>query len=343
MKAKLKELTMATLNGNAIAIVIALIPSALLSQLLQFCPVNSVTTGITHMINLAQAAFPFIAAFAVGMILKFTTLQVGSMALATFVAAGNAVPHKTAFVISGSGIILNIMLTTFIASIVVILLDQFLGQFKMILESLLVLLIAGGISLLTMPVMVAIQNAIGQVVQAATNMSPLLMGIVLGMLFGVLIVSPISSVAIAMAISLSGVGSGAANAGIVACSFTLAWMGATVNPIGGTLAHFLGSPKIQMANMLEKPKLFIPVIIASGISGLFAAIFQMNGTPFSAGFGFSGLIGPLTAYQHSTGSFLLLRVILVFVIIPVICAWLMNFIFVKRTTFVQPTDLKLSL
>ena len=213
----------------------------------------------------------------------------------------------------------------------------------MILESLLALLIAGGISLLTMPVMIAIQNAIGKVVQAATTMSPLLMGIVLGIIFGVLIVSPISSVAIAMAISLSGIGSGAANAGIVACSFTLAWMGASVNPLGGTLAHFLGSPKIQMANMLEKPKLFIPVIVASGISGLFAAIFKMNGTPFSAGFGFSGLIGPLTAYQPSSGSMLILRVILVFVVIPVICAGLMNFIFVKRSSFIQPDDLKLKL
>lgn len=343
MKAKLKELTMATLNGNAVAIVIALIPSALLSQLLQFCPVNSFTTGITHMINLAQASFPFIAAFAVGMILKFSTLQVGSMALATFVAAGNAVPHKSAFILNGSGVILNIMLTTFIASIVVILLDRYLGQFKMILESLLVLLIAGGISLLTMPVMVAIQNAIGQVVQAATSMSPLLMGTVLGIIFGVLIVSPISSVAIAMAISLSGVGSGAANAGIVACSFTLAWVGATVNPLGGTLAHFLGSPKIQMANMLEKPKLFIPVIIASGISGFFATVLKMNGTPFSAGFGFSGLIGPLTAYQHSSGSMLVLRIILAFVVIPVLCAWLMNFVFVKRSSFIKPNDLKLKL
>lgn len=343
MKAKLKKLTMATLNGNAIAIVIALIPSALLSQILQFCPVNSFTTGITHMINLAQIAFPFIAAFAVGMILKFTTLQVGSMALATFVAAGNAVPHQTSFVVNGSGVILNIMLTTLIASMIVIALDHYLGQFKMIFEALFTLLIAGGISLVTMPVMVAIQNAVGQVVKAATTMSPLLMGIVLGILFGVLIVSPISSVAIAMAISLSGVGSGAANAGIVACSFTLAWMGATVNPVGGTLAHFLGSPKIQMANMLEKPKLFIPVILASGISGLFAAIFKMNGTPFSAGFGFSGLIGPLTAYQHSTGSLLLGRVIIVFVVVPVLCAWLMNYFFVHRIQLIQPNDLKLKL
>ncbi|WP_242362190.1 PTS sugar transporter subunit IIC [Limosilactobacillus antri] len=343
MKAKLKELTMATLNGNAIAIVIALIPSALLSQLLRFCPVNSVTTSITFMITLAQTAFPFIAAFAVGMILRLSTLQVGSMALATFVAAGSASPQKSAFLLSGSGIILNIMLTTFIASILVIILDRFLGQFKIILESLLVLLIAGGISLLTKPVMVAIQTAIGEVVQAATTMSPLLMGGALGIIFGVLIVSPISSVAIAMAISLAGVGSGAANAGIVACSFTLAWMGATVNPLGGTLAHFLGSPKIQMANMLERPRLFIPVIIASGIAGLCAALLDMTGTPFSAGFGFAGLIGPLTAYQYSTGEFLLLRVTIAFVLVPALSAGLMNLIFVKRTDFIQPTDLKLNL
>lgn len=343
MKAKLKEITMATLNGNAIAIVIALIPSALLSQVLQFFPVNGITTSISHMINLAQTTVPLIAAFAVGLILKLSTLQIGSMALASFVSAGNAVPHKSAFILNGAGVILNIMLTTFIASLVVILLDRYLGQFKMILESVLTLLIAGSISMATMPIMLAIQNAIGQVVEAATNMSPLAMGIALGAIFGALIVSPISSVAIAMAILLSGIGAGAANAGIVACSFTLAWMGSPVNPIGGTLAHFLGSPKIQMANMLEKPKLFLPVIIASAISGGAAAIFKMVGTPFSAGFGFAGLIGPLTAFQRSAGHMLGLRVILVFVIIPLLCAWLMNLIFIQRTNFASPNDLKLNI
>lgn len=72
-------------------------------------------------------------------------------------------------------------------------------------------------------------------------------------------------------------------------SFTLALMGASVNPIGGTLAHFVGSPKIQMANMLVKPKLFIPTSI-----GAVATMLNIKGTPFSAGFGFSGLVGPLT-------------------------------------------------
>ena len=343
MKSKLKTLTMATLNGNAIAIIIALIPSALLSQLLKFMPSNAVTTGISQMITLAQSALPFIAAFAVGLILKLSTLQIGSMVLATFIAAGNTTPHKNVFIINGTGIILNIMLVTFVAASVVIFLDRYLGQFKMILESLLTLLIAGGIGFLTMPVMIGIQNVIGKVVQAATNTSPLIMGVLLGLIFGVIIVSPISSVAIGMAISLTGVGSGAANAGIVACSFTLAWMGASVNPLGGTLAHFLGSPKIQMANMIEKPKLFIPVMIASAISGGFATVFDMKGTPFSAGFGLAGLIGPLTAYQESSGPMLIIRVILVFIIIPTLCAWLMNLLFVKRFTFIHPEDLKINM
>ncbi len=122
------------------------------------------------------------------------------------------------------------------------------------------------------------------------------------MVFAVLIVSPISSVGIATAISLSGIASGSANLGIVAGSFTLAIMGASVNSLGTTLAHFIGTPKIQMANMLEKPKLFIPVMVNAAIAGAIGAIFNIKGTPMSAGFGFSGLIGPLAAWNETNQS-----------------------------------------
>lgn len=343
MKNQLKKVTMATLNGTSLAVVIALIPSALLSQLLKFLPANSVTNETTVMITMVQSALPLIAAFAVGSMLKYGLLESGSMSLAAMVAGGIITQKNGSFIIGGSGVILNILLTVWFAAWCVLLCQKFLGQFKTILEPLLVLLIAGGLGLATMPLMVAVQNFIGQIVKQSTNASPIIMGIILGMIFAVLIVSPISSVGIAMAISLAGIGSGAANAGITACSFTLAWMGASVNPLGTTLAHFLGSPKIQMANMIKQPKLFVPVLLASGVSGAVTTILNLKGTPFSAGFGFSGLIGPLTAYQTSSGSLLLVRVLVGFVIVPVIMAGLCNWLFVKRSRFVDAEDLQLTI
>lgn len=74
-----------------------------------------------------------------------------------------------------------------------------------------------------------------------------------------------------------------------------------VNGLGTTIAHFIGTPKIQMANMLKNPRLFLPVIASAGIAGLVGAIFKISGTANSAGFGSAGLIGPMAAYQEMAG------------------------------------------
>ncbi|MBM7544490.1 putative membrane protein [Weissella beninensis] len=333
------DIILAVLNGNSFAIVVALIPSALLSQILKFLPQTPLVKNLEVVITLAQSALPLVAAFAVGMLLKFSMLEIGSLALATFVAAGNTVATANGFTLSGSGVILNIILTTLLGALITPVLHRVLGQLKMVFEPLLVLVIVGLIGQLTLPLMLKMQILVGKLVSGATNTQPLLMGVLLGVLFAILVVSPLSSVGIATAIGLSGVGAGAANAGIVACSFTLALIGASVNPLGVTLAHFIGSPKIQMANLLARPKIFIPTSIAAGLAGGVASLLTMHGTAFSAGFGFSGLIGPLTAWQTSPGSLLGLRVLITFVLVPVLLAFIMQFIFVKRLKLVEPAEL----
>lgn len=339
----LKEYTLDVLNGSSLGIVVTLIPAALTSQLLKLFPAGPLVSQITMMVTVAQSLLAAVAAVVVGHMLKLKIMDSACIALATFVSSGAIVtlPKNAGYALAGTGSILNIMLTLFITTGLVLLLKDHLGQLKIVLAPTLVLLIGGGIGLLTLKPMVAVQSAVGRVVAAATHLTPILMGIALAVLFAILILSPLSTVGIATAISLAGVGSGAANAGIVVASFTLAWMGASVNPLGGTLAHFLGSPKIQMANMLRKPQLFIPIIIGAAITGATTAALNLNGTPFSAGFGFSGLIGPLTAWQESAGDLVALRVLVAFVIVPVVLAGLLNLIFVKKLHLVHPDDLKL--
>lgn len=93
-----------------------------------------------------------------------------------------------------------------------------------------------------------------------------------------------------------------------------------------------------MANILEKPKLFIPVLVSSGISGLLAAIFNIQGTPNSAGF--SGLIGPLAAYAKMTpGAASILLLTVLYVVYPVALGFLMKWIFIDRTHFASAEDL----
>lgn len=57
-------------------------------------------------------------------------------------------------------------------------------------------------------------------INSFTEFNPLIMSILISVTFSLLMVTPISLVAIATAISLNGLGSGAANMGIVAACVT---------------------------------------------------------------------------------------------------------------------------
>ncbi|KRL56862.1 PTS sugar transporter subunit IIC [Furfurilactobacillus rossiae] len=341
--AQFKPFILAILNGTSLGIIIALIPAALTSQIIPLFGTNGLTRNLLMMVTVIQSLLPVIAALAVGHAFKFDVLDTAALGFATFVSAGILKPTKTGLTIAGTGAILNVLLVLTVTASFIFVIHKHLGQLRLILEPTLVVLICGSIGLLTLPAMVGIQTIIGQLVSTATTLTPILMGAMLGMIFALLIVSPLSSVGIATAISLTGIGSGAANAGIIVTSFALAAMGVSVNSFGGTIAHFVGSPKIQMANMLAHPVMFIPILTGSGIMGAFAAILGVGGTAFSAGFGLSGLIGPLTALQTTTGTNVGLRVLLAFIILPIILALALKVIFVNQLHLVKPDYLKLPL
>jgi uncharacterized membrane protein len=333
-----KEFTMNVLNGLSIGVVIALVPASIFGSLMKLFGDNPVALTITHMTTFAQSLLPIIAAFAVAMLFKMTAIDAASVGLAATVASGVGTFTDKGFVLAGTGDIITIGVTIALAVAFVRLVSDHLGQFKLLLAPSLTMIVAGGIGLLALPYIRLIAQTIGQGVLAVTDLQPILMGIILGAVFAVIIVSPISSVGIATAIGLSGVASGSANLGIAAGSLVLAAMGARVNPIGGTLAHFIGSPKIQMANMVLHPMLFIPVIIVSAIMGGVGALFNVQGTAFSAGFGLSGLVGPIAALEAGSGW---VTILLLYAVFPVALAIGVGYLFVRVLKVIKPEDLKL--
>lgn len=124
------------------------------------------------------------------------------------------------------------------------------------------------------------------------------MGIVLSTLFAFLIVSPISTVGIATAIFMEGVASGTADLGAVATGFTLLIIGWKANGFATSILHVLGSPKVQMANVFSRPITLLPILSSAAILGGIDGAVGISGTPISAGFGISGLIGPLAALNY---------------------------------------------
>jgi uncharacterized membrane protein len=333
-----KQFTMNVLNGLSIGIVIALVPASIFGSLMKLFGDNPIALQITHMTTFTQSLLPVISGFAVAMLFKMTAIDAASVAIAATVASGVGTFTPKGFVLAGTGDIITIGVTIALAVAFVRLVSDHLGQFKLLFAPAFTMIIAGGIGLLALPYIRLIAQTVGTGVLAVTDLQPILMGTILGAVFAVIIVSPISSVGIATAIGLSGVASGSANLGIAAGSLVLAAMGARVNPIGGTVAHFIGSPKIQMANMVLHPILFLPVIIVSAIMGAIGAIFTVQGTAFSAGFGLSGLVGPLAAYDAGSN---LGTIVLLYVVLPVALALGVGYLMVKVFKLVKEDDLRL--
>lgn len=155
------------------------------------------------------------------------------------------------------------------------------------------------LSTLLAPGIGAAASSVGRLIMWATDLQPFLMGIIVSVLVGIALTLPISSAAICAALSLTGLAGGAAVAGCCANMVGFAVMSFKENKWGGLVSQGLGTSMLQMGNIVKNPKIWIPPIIASAITGPIATCvfkIQMNGTPVSSGMGTCGLVGQIGVY-----------------------------------------------
>ena len=142
-------------------------------------------------------------------------------------------------------------------------------------------------------------SSIGGIIMWATELQPFFMGIVVSVIIGVALTLPISSAAICAALGLTGLAGGAAVAGCCAQMVGFAVMSYKENGVGGLVSQGIGTSMLQMPNILKKPRVWLPPIIASAITGpLATCVFklQMNGPAVSSGMGTCGLVGQIGVY-----------------------------------------------
>ncbi|KGX87750.1 PTS transporter subunit IIC [Pontibacillus litoralis] len=342
-----KKFTMNVLNGLAIGTVIALIPGALLGELfkalLGVFPQGQVILNATSM---ATSVLGLVVGVIIGYQFKFTPIQSASIGLAVLFGGGAVNFSEGAMTLSGTGDVINMGITGAIAAGLVLLLGNRLKAYSILLIPTIILVVAGGLGVFLLPYVAHITTLIGMFVAQLLNFQPIIMSILIAITFSLLIVSPITTVGIAVAISLTGLGAGAGNLGICAAGFGLAIAGWKVNPIGTNLAHFIGSPKMSMPNFFAKPKIMIPIICNAACVGILAAVFNIQGTPMSAGFGFSGLVGPINHINLVEGGWTIMNVMVttgVFVIAPVVFGIIFNHLFTKVWPIISPEDYKLDI
>ena len=161
------------------------------------------------------------------------------------------------------------------------------------------ILVGTGLSVLFAPAIGAAASAVGSVIMWATELQPLLMGILVSVLVGIALTLPISSAAICAALNLTGLAGGAAVAGCCAQMVGFAVMSYKENGVGGLVSQGLGTSMLQMGNIIKNPRIWIAPTLASAITGPLATClfhFEMNGAAVSSGMGTCGLVGQIGVY-----------------------------------------------
>ena len=155
------------------------------------------------------------------------------------------------------------------------------------------------LSVLLAPAIGTAASSVGRLIMWATELHPFMMGILVSVIVGIALTLPISSAAICAALSLTGLAGGAAVAGCCAQMIGFAFMSFKENRVSGLISQGIGTSMLQMGNIVKNPRIWIPPILTSAITGPIATgIFkmQMNGEAISSGMGTCGLVGQIGVY-----------------------------------------------
>ena len=309
------------LAGTAIAIVVALIPNAILATFLKPLLPHAAAAEFLHIVQVFQFFTPIMAGFLIGQQFKFNPMQQLAVGGAAYIGSGawayTEVVQKGiatgTFQLRGIGDLINMMIT---ASLAVLAVKYFGNKFGSLTIILLPIIIGTGVGYIgwkLLPYVSYVTTLIGQGINSFTTLQPILMSILIAVAFSLIIVSPISTVAIGLAIGLNGMAAGAASMGIASTAAVLVWATLKVNKSGVPIAIALGAMKMMMPNFLKHPIMAIPMVITAAISSLTVPLFNLVGTPASSGFGLVGAVGPIASLAGGSSVFI---IILAWIVVP---------------------------
>ena len=212
------------------------------------------------------------------------------------------------------------------------------------------------LSALIAPAIGSAASSLGAFVEWATILQPFWMGILVSVSVGIALTLPISSAAICAALGLTGLAGGAAVAGCCAQMVGFAVMSFRENRWGGLVSQGLGTSMLQMGNIVKNPKIWLPPILASAITGPLATClfhFQMNDPSggVASGMGTCGLVGPIGVYtgwvndvaeglKASVTGMDWLGMVLVCFVLPAVLTWLIS-LPCRKAGWIKEGDLKL--
>lgn len=327
------------LAGTATGIIVGLIPNAVVSAILKLFGQNAITASIGQALLIFQCATPLLIGALIAIQFKMVPLDVAIVAAAAYVGSGvtkfvpqivnPATKAQGVFVSAGTGDLINTMITAGLTVFLLLLVGERFGSVKIVAAPIIIGVGAGWLGLLILPYVSKITTWLGNVINSFTDLQPILMCVLISCMFSILIVSPISTVAIGMAIQLNGLSAGAAAMGVAATTIVLVVHSWRTNKSGVTIAIALGAMKMMMPNLFRHPIILLPSLITAIVSAIPVALFHVSGTPASAGFGLVGIVGPLASMDAGKYSLNFIMALLVWIVIPAIVAVICRFLFEK--------------
>lgn len=206
------------------------------------------------------------------------------------------------------------------------------------------------------PAIGAAASAVGGAIMWATELQPFFMGILVAVIVGIALTLPISSAAICAALGLTGLAGGAALAGCCAQMVGFAVLSFRENKWGGFFAQGIGTSMLQMGNIVKNPRIWLPAILTSAITGPVATCvfkLQMTGAAVSSGMGTCGLVGQIGVYtgwiadieaglKSGITAMDWIGLVMVCFILPGVLSWLFG-LFFRKIGWIKENDLKLEL
>ena len=219
------------------------------------------------------------------------------------------------------------------------------------------ILVGVGLAALVAPAIGTAARSVGDFIEWATVLQPFWMGMLVSVMVGIALTLPISSAAICHAIGLTGLAGGAALAGCCAQMVGFAVLSFRENRWGGLISQGLGTSMLQRGNIVKNPRVWIPPILASAITGPIATCLfrlQMNDPAggVASGMGTCGMVGPIGVYAGwvndvATGAKVAITgmdwvgLLMICILLPAVFTWLIG-LGCRRLGWIKDGDLKLN-
>lgn len=208
-------------------------------------------------------------------------------------------------------------------------------------------LAGSAVGLFVGPPISAFMIRLGALINWGTEQNPFIMGVVVSVLMGMILTLPISSAAIGIMLNLSGLAAGAATVGCCANMVGFAVASYRENKFAGLLAQGLGTSMLQVPNIVKKPIIWLPAMIASAVLGpISTMVLKMTNNATGSGMGTIALVGQTMTYQTMVVSqgatIVLVEIVALHIVLPAIIAYGVSE-YLRKHKWIKQGDMKLDI